>query len=58
MTHMPAIIEEEPNSPTTNNWIDDLKPSQKKALTSADIAFIEQMKIEIQQQEQERQKWE
>ena len=56
MTHMPAIIEEEPNSPTTNNWIDDLTPSQKKALTSADITFIEQTKIEIQQQEQERQK--
>ena len=57
-TYMPAIIKEESNSPTTNNWIDDLTPRQKKALISADIAFIEQMKIEIQQQEQERQKWE
>ena len=58
MTHMPAIIEEEPNPPTTNNWIDDLTTIQKKALTSADIASIQQIKIEIQQQEQERQKWE
>ena len=49
-----ATITTASNSTTTNNWIDNLTPSQEKGLTIADIAFIEQMKIGIQQQEQER----
>ena len=43
------------------NIIEDesyISPRQRKALSNDEIAFIQQMRIENQQQEQERQKWE